>query len=66
MTNSLFIHVFTLMVVDCLTKMVHFILCTKIITNEGIPKLFFDHAFQYHGFPNDIISNHEPSFASKF
>jgi hypothetical protein len=39
-----------LVVVVCLTKMVHFISCTKIITNKGTTKLFFDHVFQYRFF----------------
>jgi hypothetical protein len=35
----------TLVVVGHLTKMVHFIACTKTITNEGTTKLFLDHVF---------------------
>jgi hypothetical protein len=45
---------------DCLTKMTHFIPCTKTITSKGRTKLFFDNVFQYNGFPNDIISNRVP------
>jgi hypothetical protein len=37
-----------LMVVDHLTKMVHFSPCTKIITHKGTSKLLFDHVFGYH------------------
>jgi hypothetical protein len=55
-----------LVVVDHLTKMVHFISCTKTITNKGTTKLFFDHVFQYHGLPKGIILNCEPQIASKF
>jgi hypothetical protein len=54
-----------LVVVDRLTKMVHFIPCIKTIIGKGIAKLFLDHVFQYHGLL-DIISNHGPQFASKF
>jgi hypothetical protein len=34
-----------LVMVDCLTKMAHFIACTKTITSEGTTKLFLDHVF---------------------
>jgi len=44
-----------LVVVDHLTKMVHFILFTKTITSEGTTKLFLDHIFWYHGFLENII-----------
>jgi hypothetical protein len=37
-----------LMVVDYLTKMVHFIPCTKIITDKRTSKLLFNHVFGYH------------------
>jgi hypothetical protein len=36
-------------VVDRLTKMVHFISCTKIITGKGTSKIFLHHVFRYHG-----------------
>ncbi len=54
------------MVVDHLTKTIHFISCTKIIVGEGTTKLIFDHVFVYHGVPKDIIFYHGPQFASKF
>jgi hypothetical protein len=47
-----------LVVVDHLMKMVNFILCTKTITSEKTSKLFFDHDFQYHGLPQNIIFDH--------
>jgi hypothetical protein len=47
-----------LVVVDCLMKMVHFILCTKTIIGEGTTMLFFNHVFQYHGLLEDIIFDH--------
>ncbi len=52
--------------VDHLTKMVHFIPCTKIITDKGIAKLFLDHFFQYRGLFEDIIFYCGLQFASKF
>ncbi len=47
-----------LVVVDHLKKMIHFILCANTITNEATTKIFFDHVFQYHGIPKDIVPDH--------
>jgi hypothetical protein len=55
-----------LVVVDCLTKMFHFIPYTKIIIGEGTSKLFFNHVFWYHGLLKDIIVHCGPQFAFKF
>ena len=41
-------------VVDQLTKMAHFIPCTKIIKEEETAILFFDNIYCIHGLPNDI------------
>jgi hypothetical protein len=48
-----------LVVVDCLTTMVHFIFCTKIIISKITSKLFFNHVFRYHGLLKVIILNCE-------
>ncbi len=37
-----------LVVVDRLTKMTHFISCTKKIISKRTVKVFLDHVFQYH------------------
>jgi hypothetical protein len=55
-----------LVVVDCVTRMAHFIPCNKSLTGEKTIKLFLDHVFRYHGFSKDIIFNRAPQFASKF
>jgi hypothetical protein len=55
-----------LVVVGYLTKMVHFIMCTKIITNKRTTKLLPDHVFLYHGLLKDISFDHGLQFASKF
>jgi hypothetical protein len=47
-----------LLVVDRLTKMVHFIPCNKTIINKKIAKLFFNHVFWYHGLLEIIVFNH--------
>ncbi len=54
------------MVVDCLTKMVHFIPCTKAIIGERTSKLFFVHVFWYYGLLENIIFDYGLQFASKF
>ena len=52
--------------VDCLSKMVHFALCTKEILAEKYPQLFIDHVFKHHGLPEVIISDRDPRFTSRF
>jgi hypothetical protein len=49
-----------LMVVDHLTKMVHFIPYTKTIISKGTTKLFLDHVFRYDGLLKDIICDCGP------
>jgi hypothetical protein len=41
-------------IVDQLTKMAHFIPCTKTITREETAKLFLDNIYCIHGLPNDL------------
>jgi hypothetical protein len=53
-------------VVDRLTKMTHFISCTKTITGEETAKLFMDNIYRIHGFPNDIVSDRGTQFTSNF
>ncbi len=55
-----------LMVVDCFTKMVHFIPCNKSITSKKTTKLFLHHVFHYHELLEDVIFYCGPQFASKF
>jgi hypothetical protein len=50
-----------LVVVDCLMKMVHFILCIEIITREIITKLLLDHVFRYYGLLEYIIFDYGAS-----
>jgi hypothetical protein len=53
-------------VVDWVTKMAHFILCTKVVTEEETTKLFLEYAYCIHGLPNDIVSNTRTQFTSNF
>ena len=51
-----------LVVVDQLTKMVHFIPTTEKTTAEGLAKLFRDNVWKLHGLPKSIISDRGPQF----
>ena len=46
--------------------MAHFVPCKKTITGEDTAKLFIDNIYQYHGLPDDIVSDRGPQFVSKF
>ena len=51
-----------LVVVDRLTKMVHFILTTEKISAERLARLFRDNVWKLHGLPESIISDRGPQF----
>jgi len=51
-----------LVVVDQLTKIVHFILTTEKISAEGLARLFRDNMWKLHGLPKSIISDRGPQF----
>jgi len=51
-----------LVVVDWLTKMVHFIPTTEKMTAEGLAKLFRDNIWKLNGLPKSIISDRGPQF----
>jgi transposase InsO family protein len=53
-------------VVDRLTKMAHFIPCTKTITGEETVKLFLNNIYHIHGLPNDIVLDRRTQFTSNF
>ena len=53
-----------LVVVDRLTKMVHFILTTERTSAEGLARLFRDNVWKLHGLPKSIISDRGPQFAA--
>ena len=53
-----------LVVVDQLTKMVHFIPTTKRTSVEGLARLFRDNVWKLHGLPKSIISDRGPQFTA--
>jgi len=54
-----------LVVVDCLTKMVHFIPTTEKTSAEKLARLFRDNVWKLHGLPESIISDRGPQFAAR-
>ena len=53
-----------LVVVDQLTKMIHFIPTTEKMMAEGLAKLFRDNMWKLHGLLKSIISDRGPQFAA--
>jgi len=53
-----------LVVVDRLTKMVHFIPTTEKTSAKGLARLFRDNMWKLHGLPKSIISDRGPQFAA--
>jgi len=54
-----------LVVVDWLTKMVHFIPTTEKTMAEGLAKLFRDNMWKLYGLPKSIISDRGPQFTAE-
>jgi len=53
-----------LVVVNRLTKMVHFIPTTEKMSAEGLTRLFRDNVWKLHSLPKSIISDQEPQFVA--
>jgi len=53
-----------LVVVDRLTKMVHFIPTTEKTSAEGLARVFRDNVWKLHSLPESIISDRGPQFAA--
>lgn len=52
--------------VDRLSKMVHLAPCTKHVTAEQLGQLLEKHVFRLHGVPQDIVSDRDIRFETKF
>lgn len=55
-----------LTVVDCFSKMAHFISLAKLPSAKEIAEVMMSHVFRIHGFLSDIISDRGPQFVSRF
>jgi len=53
-----------LIVIDRLTKMAHFLSCTKKMNTWQFSELFMREIFRLHGLPKDIITDRESIFTS--
>ena len=59
-------HDLILVVVDRLSKQVHFLPMVTKVTASEVAKLFFDQIFRLHGLPKVIVSDRDPKFISRF
>ena len=55
-----------LVIVDRLSKMVHYIPTHETVTSEGAPRLYFDNIFWLHGLPDSIVSDRGTQFTYSF
>jgi len=52
--------------VDRFTKYAHFIFVSHPYSATKIANLFSQHVMKYHGLPDNIVSDRDPTFTSKF
>src|SRR5258708_15776671 len=55
-----------LVVVDCLSKWIHTIPTVTSLDSAGVAQLFLKHVWHHHGLPEEVISDHRPTFVSNF
>src|SRR6266436_5788114 len=55
-----------LVVVDHLSKQIHAIPTVTSLDSAGVTWLFLEHVWHHHRLPEEVISNHGPSFISNF
>ena len=53
-------------IVDRLTKMVHFIPTVTTLSAEDVAKLYLENVFKHHGFPESIVSDRDARFTGNF
>jgi hypothetical protein len=54
------------MIVNCFSKMVHFIACKKTADAVNVAQLYFDEVYRLHGLPLSIVSDRDMEFLSHF
>jgi hypothetical protein len=57
---------FTMVVVDHLSKYAHFYALQHSFTTSIVAQIFMDNIFKIHGMPHSIVSNCDPTFTSNF
>lgn len=55
-----------LVIIDRLTKYVHFVALSHPFTVRNVAKSFVENVVKLHGMPKSIISDHDPIFISNF
>jgi len=55
-----------LVIVDCFSKMAHYIPISMNITAQGVAKISWDRVFKDIGLPQKVISDRGPQFVSRF
>ena len=52
-------------IIDCLTKLAHFLPIKKTYTMEKLAKLYVKDIVRLHGAPVTIVSDRDPKFTSR-
>src|SRR5258705_4113629 len=53
-------------VVDHLSKWIHTVPTVTSLDSAGVAWLFLEHVWHHHGLPEEVISDHGPTFISNF
>jgi hypothetical protein len=53
-------------IVDCFSKMTHFIAQPTVNKTEDLAKIFLTPVCKHHGLPDDIVSDRDSKFISHF